>query len=148
VTALHSEAEIITPTHKSTLHNLAAYFEYSNAQAKQGFKREDYGLDAKQCMQIASLFSEWDTDGSGTLRSEELSKLLRSLGDDTINDMDVNMAMRILDKKETGEIDFGDFVKWYMDGVKLPDTMSSARKSSADDLEDIDPNTRIDEIAG
>ena len=145
--ALHSEAEIITPTHKSTLHNLAAYFEYSNAQAKQGFKPEDYGLDSKQCMTIASLFSEWDTDGSGTLRSEELSKLLRSLGDDTINDMDVNMAMRILDKNETGEIDFGEFVKWYKDGVKLPDTMS-ASKSGPDDLEDIDPNTRIDEITG
>ena len=146
--ALHSEAEIITPTHKSTLHNLAAYFEYSNAQAKQGFKPEDYGLDSKQCMTIASLFSEWDTDGSGTLRSEELSKLLRSLGDDTINDMDVNMAMRILDKNETGEIDFGEFVKWYKDGVKLPDTMT-ASKSGADDLEeDIDPNTRIDEITG
>jgi len=145
--ALHSEAEIITPTHKSTLHNLAAYFEYSNAQAKQGFKPEDYGLDSKQCMAIASLFSEWDTDGSGTLRSEELSKLLRSLGDDTINDMDVNMAMRILDKNETGEIDFGEFVKWYKDGVKLPDTMT-ASKSGADDLEDIDPNTRIDEITG
>jgi Ca2+-binding EF-hand superfamily protein len=61
--------------------------------------------------------------------------------------MDVNMAMRILDKNETGEIDFGEFVKWYKDGVKLPDTMT-ASKSGADDLEDIDPNTRIDEITG
>jgi Ca2+-binding EF-hand superfamily protein len=55
--------------------------------------------------------------------------------------------MRILDKNETGEIDFGEFVKWYKDGVKLPDTMT-ASKSGADDLEDIDPNTRIDEITG
>ena len=43
--ALISEAELIAPAGKSTLHNLAAYFEYSNARSKFAFEPEDYGID-------------------------------------------------------------------------------------------------------
>ncbi|CEF97645.1 EF-Hand 1, calcium-binding site [Ostreococcus tauri] len=144
--ALHSEAELIDLKHKGTLHNLAAYFEYSNAQSKYGFKPEDYGIEPKEAMSLAALFSEWDTDGSGTLSSTELKYLLNALGHDTVNEMEVNMAMRVLDKDETGEVNFSEFVRWYREGVTLP--MASKLESNAnesDDLQNADPGSSIDE---
>ena len=144
--ALHSEAELIDLKHKGTLHNLAAYFEYSNAQSKYGFKPEDYGIEPKEAMSLAALFSEWDTDGSGTLSSTELKYLLNALGHDTVNEMEVNMAMRVLDKDETGEVNFSEFVRWYREGVILP--MASKLESNAnesDDLQNADPSSSIDE---
>ena len=148
--ALHSEAEVIEAhgKHKSTLHNLAAYFEYSNAQAKFGFKPEDYGMDTKEAMTLAALFSEWDTDGTGTLHTSELRRLLTALGDQAVTDIDVKMAMRILDQNETGEVDFAEFVKWYKQGVNIPALASVKEKDVADEtLEDVDPNARVDELS-
>ena len=111
--ALISEAELIAPAGKSTLHNLAAYFEYSNARSKFAFKPEDYGIDRAEAMRIAHVFSEWDADASGALSPEELRKLLGALGSDDVSDIDVNVAMRVLDENETGEINFNEFVRWF-----------------------------------
>lgn len=146
--ALVAEAELITPTQKSTLHNLAAYFEYSNAQSK-GFVPADYAIDEAEAMRIAHVFSEWDTDASGSLSPEELRKLLGALGSDAVSDLDVNVAMRLLDKDETGEISFNEFVRWFKRGVQLPEQPKNVSKSGDETtesaLEDADPNARIDD---
>ena len=148
--ALVAEAELITPTQKSTLHNLAAYFEYSNAQSK-GFVPADYAIDEAEAMRIAHVFSEWDTDASGSLSPEELRKLLGALGSDTVSDLDINMAMRLLDKDETGEISFNEFVRWFTRGVQLPEQPKNVSKSGGETtesaLEDADPNARIDDTS-
>ena len=149
--ALISEAELIAPAGKSTLHNLAAYFEYSNARSKFAFKPEDYGIDRAEAMRIAHVFSEWDADASGALSPEELRKLLGALGIDDVSDIDVNVAMRVLDENETGEINFNEFVRWFTRGVRLPERREPAAKS-ADDvtesaLDDADPNARFDDDA-
>ena len=60
--------------------------------------------------------------------------------------MEVNMAMRVLDKDETGEVNFSEFVRWYREGVILP--MASKLESNAnesDDLHNADPSSSIDE---
>tara|TARA_B100000683_G_scaffold277544_1_gene336838 strand:- start:19348 stop:20580 length:1233 start_codon:yes stop_codon:yes gene_type:complete len=147
--ALISEAELIAPAGKSTLHNLAAYFEYSNARSKFAFKPEDYGIDRAEAMRIAHVFSEWDADASGALSPEELRKLLGALGSDDVSDIDVNVAMRVLDENETGEINFNEFVRWFTRGVRVPDRREPASKS-ADEvtesaLDDADPNARFDD---
>ena len=149
--ALISEAELIAPAGKSTLHNLAAYFEYSNARSKFAFEPEDYGIDRAEAMRIAHVFSEWDADASGALSPEELRKLLGALGSDDVSDIDVNVAMRVLDENETGEINFNEFVRWFTRGVRLPERREPAAKS-ADDvtesaLDDADPNARFDDDA-
>ena len=149
--ALISEAELIAPAGKSTLHNLAAYFEYSNARSKFAFKPEDYGIDRAEAMRIAHVFSEWDADASGALSPEELRKLLGALGSDDVSDIDVNVAMRVLDENETGEINFNEFVRWFTRGVRVPERREPASKS-ADEvtesaLDDADPNARFDDDA-
>ena len=149
--ALISEAELIAPAGKSTVHNLAAYFEYSNARSKFAFEPEDYGIDRDEAMRIAHVFSEWDADASGALSPEELRKLLGALGSDDVSDIDVNVAMRVLDENETGEINFNEFVRWFTRGVRLPERREPAAKS-ADDvtesaLDDADPNARFDDDA-
>ena len=147
--ALISEAELIAPSGKSTLHNLAAYFEYSNARSKFAFEPEDYGIDRDEAMRIAHVFSEWDADASGALSPEELRKLLGALGSDDVSDIDVNVAMRVLDENETGEINFNEFVRWFTRGVRVPERREPASKS-ADEvtesaLDDADPNARFDD---
>jgi len=148
--ALVAEAELITPTQKSTLHNLAAYFEYSNAQSK-GFVPADYAIDEAEAMRIAHVFSEWDTDASGSLSPEELRKLLGALGSDAVSDLDINVAMHLLDKDETGEISFNEFVRWFTRGVQLPEQPKNVSKSGGETtesaLEDADPNARIDDTS-
>jgi len=125
--ALHEEAELITPTH-STLHNLAAYFELSNAQSKFGFKSENYGISDREAMRIASLFSEHDKDGTGELDGEKLKALLSSMGHN-VTQMDTNIALRLLDKEEDGIVSLNEFVEWYVKGIDVPDFIAQHAKS-------------------
>ncbi len=66
-----------------------------------------------------------------------------------MSDIDVNVAMRVLDENETGEINFNEFVRWFTRGVRLPERREPASKS-ADEvtesaLDDADPNARFDD---
>ena len=164
--ALHEEAELITP-HYSTLHNLAAYFEYANAKEKFGFVPSNYGISEQEAMRIASLFSEHDKDGTGELDGDKLKVLLSSMGHD-VTDMDCNIALRMLDKEEDGVVSLNDFVEWYVKGISVPayvieqkqpaiekqkpqalnkPVVESATPSDIEDAAPIDPGASFDEDA-
>ena len=146
--ALISEAELIAPAGKSTLHNLAAYFEYSNARSKFAFKPEDYGIDRVACASRRLL--QVGRRRLGRALTRGIKKLLGALGSDDVSDIDVNVAMRVLDENETGEINFNEFARWFTRGVRSPRTDGTSASKSADEvtesaLDDADPNARFDD---
>jgi len=152
--ALHEEAKVMTSQTKSTLHNLAAFFEYSEAVDKKGFDASTYGLSKSEAMTLAAIYSEWDADATGVLSTTELKQLLQSIGNENISDMDVNVAMHVLAEPGTDEMSFVDFVRYYTQGASdekgVGDSHQQAsekRTISVEDAttEDTDPNTRVDD---
>jgi hypothetical protein len=140
--ALHEEAELISNS-RSTIHNLAAYFEYANAKEKFGFDPQSFSISDKEAMKIAALFSEYDSDGTGELDGDKLKSLLSSMGHD-VTEMDCNIALRMLDKEEDGVVSLNDFVDWYVKGISVPAYVIEQKKSSKENPKQQSLNTPVE----
>jgi Ca2+-binding EF-hand superfamily protein len=68
---------------------------------------------AARTQEIQALWNEVDVDQSGDLDREEVQAVLNKLGiaDDEV---DLDAAIDTLDKNKDGEIDFNEFVSWYL----------------------------------
>jgi calmodulin len=64
----------------------------------------------EQIAEFKEAFSLFDKDGDGTIDSEELGTVLRSLGNQP-TDEDVEDMIREADKDGNGTIDFGEFIE-------------------------------------
>ena len=97
-------------------------------QVKQVFNAKRYernGLTEDEVLEIKEAFDLFDTDGSGTISTEELKKALSNLGIDARNQTLLNM-MADLDKDRSGAIDFDEFIN-----------MMTAQMSDTDSREDL-----------
>jgi centrin-1 len=95
---------------------------------KQQFNARRYeknGLTEDEVLEIKEAFDLFDTDGSGTISTEELRKALQNLGIDARNQTLLNM-MSDLDKDRSGAIDFDEFI-----------SMMTAQMSDTDSREDL-----------
>eukprot|EP00775_Hariotina_reticulata_P005475 gene5475-5710_t len=99
-----------------SLANLSAYLTLQRAEEVYGFVPDQYGLTEAQAADIAGVFSQFDVNEDGRLEQSELRQLCRKLGTE-ISDAEAKEAIRILDSSNTGFIQFGDFVEWYI-GLK------------------------------
>jgi centrin-1 len=88
-------------------------------------KYEKNGLTEDEVLEIKEAFDLFDTDGSGTISTEELRKALQNLGIDARNQTLLNM-MADLDKDRSGSIDFDEFI-----------SMMTAQMSDTDSREDL-----------
>ena len=86
---------------------------------------EKNGLTEDEVLEIKEAFDLFDTDGSGTISTEELRKALQNLGIDARNQTLLNM-MADLDKDRSGAIDFDEFI-----------SMMTAQMSDTDSREDL-----------
>jgi centrin-1 len=86
---------------------------------------EKNGLTEDEVLEIKEAFDLFDTDGSGTISTEELRKALQNLGIDARNQTLLNM-MADLDKDRSGSIDFDEFI-----------SMMTAQMSDTDSREDL-----------
>jgi centrin-1 len=86
---------------------------------------EKNGLTEDEVLEIKEAFDLFDTDGSGTISTEELRKALQNLGIDARNQTLLNM-MSDLDKDRSGSIDFDEFI-----------SMMTAQMSDTDSREDL-----------
>jgi centrin-1 len=86
---------------------------------------EKNGLTEDEVLEIKEAFDLFDTDGSGTISTEELKKALQNLGIDARNQTLLNM-MADLDKDRSGAIDFDEFI-----------SMMTAQMSDTDSREDL-----------
>jgi centrin-1 len=86
---------------------------------------EKNGLTEDEVLEIKEAFDLFDTDGSGTISTEELRKALQNLGIDARNQTLLNM-MSDLDKDRSGAIDFDEFI-----------SMMTAQMSDTDSREDL-----------
>jgi centrin-1 len=86
---------------------------------------EKNGLTEDEVLEIKEAFDLFDTDGSGTISTEELRKALQNLGIDARNQTLLNM-MADLDKDKSGSIEFDEFI-----------SMMTAQMSDTDSREDL-----------
>jgi hypothetical protein len=154
--ALHEEAKVMSSQTQSTLHNLAAFFEYSQAVDKKDFDASKFGISKAEAMRLAAIYSEWDADATGVLSTSELKQLLQSIGNETVSDMDANVAMHVLAEPGNDEMTFVDFVRYYTEGAsddkgadESDQQASEKRTIPVEDatMENADPNTRIDDAS-
>lgn len=74
---------------------------------------------SKAIQKLAStMFSKYDTDGSGLIDAHELSALCSELGRD-LSPPQLALAMKTLDTSGEGMIDRGEFLWWYALGLSV-----------------------------
>ena len=66
---------------------------------------------------VKETFDTYDADGSGTIDKNELAKLCLELGH-SLNDKQLEEALKDLDTNEDGVIDFSEFQRWWFSGFK------------------------------
>ena len=94
-------------------------------------KYEKNGLTEDEVMEIKEAFDLFDSDKSGQIDTEELKAALKNLGIDAKNQTLSNM-MADLDKDNSGQIDFGEFID-----------MMTAKMSDRDTKEDLEKVFRL-----
>jgi hypothetical protein len=96
----------------NTMENLSAYLTLQRAQQVFGFKPEKYGLSEREAADIAMVFSRYDVNDDGKLQCSELRSLCSRLGQD-LSGPEVEQAVRMLDKSNSGVVEFNAFVEWW-----------------------------------
>ncbi len=94
-------------------------------------KYEKNGLTEDEVLEIKEAFDLFDTDKSGEIDTNELKQALKNLGIDAKNQTLANM-MADLDKDNSGQIDFGEFID-----------MMTAKMSDRDTREDLEKVFRL-----
>ena len=94
-------------------------------------KYEKNGLTEDEVLEIKEAFDLFDTDKSGEIDTNELKQALKNLGIDAKNQTLANM-MADLDKDNSGQIDFGEFID-----------MMTAKMSDRDTKEDLEKVFRL-----
>lgn len=100
----------------STLYNLSAYLTLSNARDKYGFDPAQYNLSDREAGEIATIFARYDLNDDMRLEESELRRLV-SQGDVNLDDSEVKAALKLLDKRKSGYIEFDEFVDWWVNKV-------------------------------
>ncbi|ETV92514.1 hypothetical protein H310_13197 [Aphanomyces invadans] len=68
---------------------------------------------ASQRETIRAAFNAFDVDGNGRMVASELAELVTSLGG-AVSSVELEAALRVLDKDSDGVIDLGEFERWWM----------------------------------
>jgi centrin-1 len=100
----------------------------TQTQKKNEFNPKNFeknGLTEDEVMEIKEAFDLFDSDKSGEIDTEELKSALKNLGIDAKNQTLTNM-MADLDKDNSGQIDFEEFID-----------MMTAKMSDRDTREDL-----------
>jgi len=90
---------------------LAASAASTVDQIKDLFRRHKDGAEEDAMRQVVETFSSWDVDGDGTISSEELARVIRTLNPD-LGEKTVAMMMKEADASQDGEVDVLEFVSW------------------------------------
>ena len=70
-------------------------------------------MPAAEKQEMWELFQEMDSDASGLLEREEVSKLAYTLGR-LLSERDLSDAMGLMDKDGSGGVDFPEFLTWWL----------------------------------
>ncbi|XP_077991427.1 neo-calmodulin-like [Glandiceps talaboti] len=61
--------------------------------------------------ELTAKFKEADTDDSGYLTRDEIKKVLADIGEDGINDAEIDTLIEKIDKNDDGKVHYGEFYK-------------------------------------
>ncbi|OMJ88586.1 hypothetical protein SteCoe_9450 [Stentor coeruleus] len=137
-----STTPIDNSTAKSIFTNLTSF------HSEQKLQKATYSFIASQLAtkkereEMLDLFKSLDTDNSGTLSRDELTRGFHNLYSDEIEDIDaeVDRIMRQVDTDKSGEIDYSEFVAASMNRTKL---LSKERLEAAFKAFDVDGSGTI-----
>jgi Ca2+-binding EF-hand superfamily protein len=73
--------------------------------------------EAKTEGELKKVFAEFDKDSSGAIDKVELAAMMAKLGT-TLDDEQVDTALKTLDLNDDGVIDFSEFTRWYFSGMQ------------------------------
>jgi Ca2+-binding EF-hand superfamily protein len=68
--------------------------------------------DAREAEALQQLWAGLDADSSGSLDAEEVRQVLRGMGKE-LPEGEFQQAMRAIDSDGSGELDFGEFLRWW-----------------------------------
>ena len=93
-------------------------------------------------MIFAPISDKFDTDKSGKINAKEFSHLCFNLGY-ALTDVELDLALKVLDDDNSGEIELNEFTNWWKRGdrwasIQLQDEELEKRKLAADTFNSFD----------
>mmetsp|Transcript_31389 Transcript_31389/g.61649 ORF Transcript_31389/g.61649 Transcript_31389/m.61649 type:complete len:454 (-) Transcript_31389:31-1392(-) len=73
--------------------------------------------DPDSIFRLIDMFSKWDTDGDGTISSNELSQVIQALNPE-LTEKTVHRLIEEVDEDGTGDVDILEFVSWLVGNPK------------------------------
>eukprot|EP00873_Tetraselmis_striata_P021382 jgi/Tetstr1/441646/TSEL_029871.t1 len=121
VQSLNQVSDILKETghdSKSTLDSLGSYLTLSRAE-RDGFNPSKFGLSEAEAADIAVKFSKFDLNDDGVLELSEMEKLFSEAEVD-LSPEEQQAALKVLDKRSSGTVEFDEFVEWYCNKIPEP----------------------------
>ena len=113
------------------MQELAAQMIQSHWKKRQEDKEDQRQIELQRA-KLRAAFEAVDTDGGGTLDTEEVGQLLRDLGEDLDQD-ELEAHMLTIDADGSGELDFDEFCEllksWQNGDLKTPRAGEAHRKA-------------------
>mmetsp|Transcript_29207 Transcript_29207/g.82414 ORF Transcript_29207/g.82414 Transcript_29207/m.82414 type:complete len:390 (-) Transcript_29207:354-1523(-) len=103
----------------SSLEKLSAYLTLSQAKKAYGFNPDKYGITETTALQIATTFNRFDLNEDGALEASEFEKMMSDL-EFSVSKEETEAIVETLDTKKTGQVEFDEFVNWYLNKLSVP----------------------------
>jgi hypothetical protein len=96
-----------------TLSNLTSLFVLQHAKTEHGWTPASAGMSDKDAMATAAAFGKFDKNEDNRLEVSEF-KALCDAANFTLTDAEVQAAVKMLDTRSTGYIEFDEFASWWL----------------------------------
>eukprot|EP00758_Cryptobia_borreli_P013762 Tbor_TRINITY_DN5865_c0_g1::TRINITY_DN5865_c0_g1_i1::g.6101::m.6101 len=94
-------------------------------------------LSNRQIEEFREVFNHFDTDGSGTIDTEELLVVFEAMGQTDVTDEEIQELMATVDDDRSGEIDFDEFLLLMCTGYNKSQSGSGIDGEEADSVEEM-----------
>ncbi|GAB4816578.1 hypothetical protein N2152v2_003624 [Parachlorella kessleri] len=101
------------------LRDLGAYLTLDRAQRSYGFDAAKAGLTDAKAMEIAVVFSKYDRNDDGVISLDEFKRLCADFAPE-LSEAEVQTGFKVLDVNQDNQIQFNEFVNWWMKKLQLP----------------------------
>eukprot|EP01043_Picozoa_sp_COSAG02_P052569 COSAG02_NODE_5683_length_4131_cov_2.397817_2_plen_785_part_00 len=83
----------------------------------------------KYSEKVRQVFDTMDVDGNGTLDRGEISELGEAIMGESMTEEQLDAAMAVMDGDGGGEVDFDEFLTWWMETVKRDEELPSTAQN-------------------
>lgn len=105
------------------------------ANKKKKMARKKMSKEERRVDEVREVFELYDVDGSGAIDAEELRAIMNELAI-PLTDAELNAALDEMDEDGSGEVEFDEFLGWYMAGEEEAAEKKAEKKAAQQKAKD------------